>query len=74
MILKKSIDHLRENNMYWGEHVLFAVPQSIRMIVGGVMLMVHAFIPGLFPRIGSRVTSRLSEVFTIHENNRRRKT
>ena len=74
MILKKSIDHLRENNMYWGEHVLFAVPQSIRMIVGGVMLMVHAFIPGLFPRIGSRVTSRLSEAFTIHENNRRRKT
>jgi hypothetical protein len=74
MILKKSIDHLRENNMYYGEHVLFAVPQSIRMIVGGVMLMVHAFIPGLFPRIGSRVTSRLSEVFTIHENNRRRKT
>ena len=74
MIFKKSIQHLRDNNMYWGEHVLFAVPQAIRMIVGGIMLMIHAFIPGLFPRIGSRVTSRLSEVFTIHENNRRRKT
>ena len=74
MIFKKSIQHLRDNNMYWGEHVLFAVPQAIRMIVGGIMLMIHAFIPGLFPRIGSRVTSRLSEVFNIHENNRRRKT
>lgn len=74
MIIKKSIEHLKENNMYWGEHVLFAVPQSIRMIVGGTLLMIHAFIPGLFPKIGSRVTTKLSEVFTIHEDNRKRKT
>lgn len=74
MIIKKSIEHLRENNMYYGEHVLFAAPQAIRMMVGGILLMIHAFIPGLFPRIGSRVTTKLSEVFTIHENYRRRKT
>lgn len=74
MVIRRSIEHLRENNMYYGEHVLFAVPQAIRMMVGGILLIVHAFIPGLFPRIGSRVTTRLSEVFTIHEDNRRRKT
>lgn len=69
MIFKRSVEHLRENNMYWGEHVLFAAPQAIRMVVGGVLLMVHAFIPGLFPKIGSRVTIKLSEAFNIHENN-----
>ena len=74
MILKRSIEHLKENNMYYGEHVLFASSEAIRMMVGGVMLMIHAFIPGLFPRIGSRVTTKLSEVFTIHEDYRRRKT
>lgn len=68
MIIKKSIGHLQENNMYWGEHVLFAVPHAIRMMIGGSMLMIHAFIPGLFRNIGSRVTTRLVKDFTIEDN------
>lgn len=68
MIFKRSVEHLRENNMYWGEHVLFALPHAIRMMVGGVMLLIHAFIPGVFRNIGSRVTTNLAKDFTIENN------
>jgi hypothetical protein len=68
MIFKRSVEHLRENNMYWGEHVLFALPQAIRMVVGGVMLLIHAFIPGLFRNIGTRVTKQLVKDFTVENN------
>jgi len=68
MIIKRSVEHLRENNMYWGEHVLFALPHAIRMVVGGVMLLIHAFIPGLFRNIGTRVTKQLVKDFTIENN------
>jgi len=54
--------------MYWGEHVLFALPHAIRMVVGGVMLLIHAFIPGLFRNIGTRVTKQLVKDFNVENN------
>ena len=56
--------HLRENNMGYFEHLVFAASHGVTAIVLGVALIVHAILPPLFPRAGRALLLRLRPDFS----------
>jgi len=66
MFIKKSVDHLNDNNMGYWEHLRFAFSHGIRCIKAGVLLILHSIIPALFPRTGSILVNKLNKDFTEH--------
>lgn len=66
MLIKKSIKHLKENNMGYWEHLKFAFSHGIRCIKAGVLLILHSIIPALFPKTGSKLVNKLNKDFTEH--------
>lgn len=55
--------HLRENNMGYFEHFVFAASHGVSAIVVGVGLLIHAVFPPLFPRAGRVLLARLKPDF-----------
>lgn len=68
MVIKKSIEHLKENNMGYWEHLLFASGHGIRCIKAGLLLFLHSLIPALFPKTGSILVKKLNKSFTDHKD------
>ena len=68
MVIKKSVEHLQENNMGYWEHLLFASGHGIRCIKAGILLILHSFIPALFPKTGSILVKKLNKSFTDHKD------
>ena len=68
MVIKKSFEHLKENNMGYWEHLKFASGHGIRCIKAGVLLILHSFIPALFPKTGSVLVNELNKSFTEHND------
>ena len=68
MIIKKSVEHLDQNNMGYWEHLRFAASHGIRCIKAGVLLILHSIIPALFPRTGSILVNKLNKDFTEHND------
>jgi len=68
MVIKKSIEHLKENNMGYFEHLQFAASHGIRCIKAGFLLMFHSIIPALFPKTGSVLVNELNKSFTEHND------
>lgn len=68
MIIKKSVEHLDQNNMGYWEHLRFAASHGIRCIKAGVLLMLHSIIPALFPRTGSMLVNKLNKDFNEHND------
>jgi hypothetical protein len=66
-MIKKSSEHLKENNMSYWEHFAFACGHGLICLKAGLLLIIHSIIPGLFPRTGSILVTQLSESFTVHE-------
>jgi hypothetical protein len=74
-MLRKSYEHLKNNNMNYGEHLIFAFLHAIRCLTAGFMLVLHGVVPGIFTNVGSILITKLSKDFTItDENNKRTKT
>jgi hypothetical protein len=67
-MIKKSIDHLKNNNMTYITHFIFACGHGIRCIQAGVFLVIHSLVPGLFPKTGSTLVQELNKSFTDHTN------
>lgn len=65
-MIKDSLKHLKENNMSYVEHFIFAFTHGCLCIKAGFFLIIHSFVPGLFQSAGSRLVRKLSESFTIH--------
>lgn len=65
-MIKKSLEHLEENEMSYWEHFDFACGHGLICIKAGLLLIIHSIIPGLFPRTGSILVTKLSESFTVH--------
>jgi len=63
-MFNKSIGHLKENNMTYGEHFKFACINGLHCIKAGVMLIIHSIIPACFSCAGANLTNRLNKVFT----------
>ena len=68
MVIKKSVEHLKENNMGYWQHLKFASGHGIRCIKAGVLLILHSLIPALFPKTGSVLVNELNKSFTEHND------
>ena len=68
MVIKKSVEHLQENNMGYWEHLKFASGHGIRCIKAGVLLILHSIIPAFFPKTGSVLVNQLNKSFTDHND------
>ena len=68
MFIKKSIEHLHQNNMSYWNHLRFASFNGARCIKAGVLLILHSIIPALFPRTGSLLVNKLNKDFTEHND------
>ena len=66
MFIKKSVEHLNDNNMGYWEHLKFASTHGVRCIKAGVLLILHSIIPALFPKTGSILVNKLNKDFTEH--------
>lgn len=66
MVIKKSIEHLKNNNMGYWKHMIFAAGHGFRCIRAGLLLIVHSLIPAWFPKTGSILVNKLNESFTEH--------
>ena len=66
-IRKKWINHLRENNMTYVEHMIFALFYGILCLLAGLYLIVHSVLPCFFPTAGSDIVTKLSKRFNRNE-------
>ena len=62
-LYKKWIQHLRENNMTYLEHLIFALFYGLCCIFAGTLLIIHSLFPCFFPRAGSNLVTKLSKRF-----------
>jgi hypothetical protein len=65
-MIKKSIDHLKENNMSYTQHFVFAITHGVKCIKAGLFLISHAVIPALFSKTGSNLVNQLNKNFVDH--------
>ena len=68
MLIKKSKEHLKDNNMGYWEHLKFASGHGARCIKAGFLLILHSLVPALFPKTGSVLVNELNKSFTEHND------
>lgn len=61
MLARLFIEHPRTVGESYGEHARVACSFGLRMLAGGLACLVHAVIPGLFTKTGSRMIAQLHE-------------
>jgi hypothetical protein len=66
-IRKKWINHLKENNMTYVEHMIFAMFYGLMCLLAGFYLIAHAILPCFFPTAGSDLVNKLSKRFGRNE-------
>jgi hypothetical protein len=66
-LYKKWIQHLKENNMTYLEHLIFALFYGICCLLAGLYLIIHSVLPCFFPTIGSDLVNKLSKRFGKNE-------
>lgn len=64
--LQKWKHHLKENNMSYIEHLIFALFYGILCLLAGFYLIVHSILPCFFATTGSDLVSKLSRKFGKH--------
>jgi len=52
--------HLRENKKGYLEHMLFALTCGIQCLLAGLCLIVHALLPALFEKTGSKIVDKVN--------------
>lgn len=63
-MFKLFSQHPRQvNETYW-QHACFACSVGIRMILGGIVCLIHAIFPFLFPNTASRIIISLYQKIT----------
>jgi hypothetical protein len=67
-IRKKWNNHLKENNMTYIEHLIFALYYGLCCLLAGFYLIVHSIFPCFFPTTGSDLVNKLSKRFGKNEN------
>jgi hypothetical protein len=66
-IRKKWINHLKENNMTYIEHMIFALFYGACCLLAGLYLIVHSVLPCFFPTAGSDLVNKLNKRFGKNE-------
>lgn len=62
-LYQKWTGHLKENNMNYIEHFIFALYYGILCLLAGFYLIVHSILPCFFPTAGSSLVNKLSKKF-----------
>lgn len=57
------INHLKENNMTYTEHMIFALFYGLCCLLAGLYLIIHSVLPCFFPTAGSDLVTKLSKRF-----------
>lgn len=60
---KKWIKHLKENNMSYIEHLVFALFYGNLCLLAGFYLIIHSVFPCFFQKAGSDLVKKLSKRF-----------
>jgi hypothetical protein len=68
--LRPFTEHPASVGESYGEHWQMAMGFGLRMLAGSLACMIHAFLPSLFVRTGSRTIERLHDRMVV---NRRRR-
>jgi len=63
-MIKSSIRHLKDNDMTYRQHFMFAVGHGLKCIKAGLLLVCHGIIPSIFQQAGSRLVYKLNKSFT----------
>lgn len=63
-IIKKSKEHLNMVDESYFQHMGFAISVGSKMIIGGLMAILHAFIPSLFQTSASDCIKELHNIIT----------
>lgn len=62
-LYQKWISHLKENNMNYTEHLIFALYYGILCLYAGTTLIIHSLLPCFYQDTGSNLVSRMSRQF-----------
>jgi hypothetical protein len=62
-LYNKWIQHLKENNMSYLQHFMFAFFYGICCLLAGFYLIIHSVFPCFFPTAGSNLVTRLNKIF-----------
>jgi hypothetical protein len=62
-IKQKWTEHLKENNISYNEHFVFAMFYGVNCCIAGFYLIVHAIFPCFFLTAGSDLVTKLSKTF-----------
>jgi hypothetical protein len=60
---QKWMQHLKENNMTYVRHLVFALFYGTLCLLAGFYLIVHSVLPCFFPTAGSDLVTKLSKKF-----------
>jgi len=66
-LYKKWIQHLKENNMSYTEHLILALFYGTLCLLAGFYLIIHSILPCFFVTTGSDLISKLNKKFGKHE-------
>jgi hypothetical protein len=62
-LYKSWTSHLKENNMTYIEHLIFALFYGCSCLLAGLLLIIHSVLPCFFPAAGSNLVTKLSKRF-----------
>lgn len=60
---KKWKDHLKNNEMSYYKHFIFAVTHGLICLEAGLLLIVHGFLPCFFQSVGTLLVRELNKSF-----------
>lgn len=73
-IKQKWNEHLKNNNMTYVEHMIFAMFYGMCCLLAGFYLIVHSVLPCFFQTAGSDLVKKLNKRFNVNETNSKKKT
>jgi len=62
-IKQRWIDHLKDNNMTYLQHMKFAIFHGACCVLAGFCLVVHSILPCFFATAGSDLVTKLDKSF-----------
>jgi hypothetical protein len=62
-LYKKWLQHLKENNMTYIEHLIFALYYGILCLYAGFTLVIHSILPCFYKTTGSDLVTKMSRRF-----------
>lgn len=68
-LYQKWIQHLKDNNMTYIQHLVFALFYGNLCLLAGFYLIVHSILPCFFPTAGSDLVTKLSKQFKTRRQN-----